>query len=288
MNVDALNELAKAVAETKRQVEVARNAVEIDKQKRASSLWARLADAFTTTNAEGELVRAENHHEDALARGKQAARQWIITTASQSLTESKEDAERHKAQIQALARAQARFERVHNLLVLAQDAGRQLAAARYACSAASSMELMDFASTNKCISALSHTETSGAAYKVKSANKAVRALAEELPKQTAQVDIDLPNDLLDFFLDMTIDPGFDLLSLVNMGKLNNAERQCAKMADKLKPLLEQLGDLDFDIQKKVDDERVALRQIERPYLEAATAQVPRDLGMSVPLQLPNS
>lgn len=276
---------AAAVLEARRQLESARNAVDKDKQQRTGSLVAKIVDALSTTRAEGDLIRAEEIYEGALNRGKQAAYQWVIATASQSLAAHPEDAIKHSEQKRVLESLQARFEKVHHLLGLAQDADRQLASAQSYCSSASTMELLDIASTNAAFTVLSHMETSDAADRVECANKAVRRLAEALPKRVQHSVIDQPDDLLDFIFDMTVSPSFDVFSLFNLSDLEDAESQCSEMADKLKPLLEKLRDLNLDMEKKIEDEMQALRNIEKPYIEAATAKVPCELDVLTPSQL---
>lgn len=280
-----LHELAAQVQAAQRRVETARNILARDKQARASSLMARLVDALTTTQSETVLNDAEARLAAAMKKGRTAACVWIIDTARQRLAEKPAEAGRYQEQARKLERVQRRAGQMRRWLELAREADRRLSAARSACESASTTELLDFVSTNKVISALSYMDTSSAADAIRNAGRAVQALAEALPKRAGQAEIDQPDDLLDLLVDLAFDPGFDVLSLFNMGRLDDAARQCGKAADKLRPLLERLRQLVDDAQAKVEQERAALRDIEAPYLEAAAAQVPDILRMPTPASL---
>jgi len=274
--------LAGAVLTAQRHVESARNVVAKDKQERAGSLVARLVDVFATTPPEAVLNDAEARLVAVLEKGRAAARTWIVETASQGLAEQPADAERHQGQGQRLERAQARARQVRRWLELAQLADNRLCAARSACESASMTELMDVVSTSTVISALSCMDTSSAAEAIKSAGVAVQALADALPKRVEQASIDRPDDVLDFVADLVFDPGFDVFSLFNMQRLDDAAEQCKQAGGKLRPLLDRLTKLAADAQAKAEQERAALRGIEAPYLEAAASQVPDALRVPAP------
>ena len=264
-----LHELAAKVRAAQRHVETARTAVATDKQERAGSLRARLVDALTTTQPEAALADAEAGLAAATKKGKEAARAWIIGTARQSLAQKNAESAQHQEQAQKLERVKSRAAQVRRWLKLAREADSHLSAARSACSSASTTELLDFVSTNKAVSALSYMDTSSAADAVKSAGRAVQALAEALPKRAEHAEICEPDDLLDLVVDLAFDPGFDVLSLFNMSRLDDAARQCGQAANKLRPLLERLRKLADDAQAKADQERAALRGIKAPYLRDA-------------------
>lgn len=277
-----LSKHATEVRTAQRHVDAARSLVANDKQARASSLAARLADAFFTTQPEAVLNDAEARLATATENGRAAAHAWIVDTARQGLADQPADAERHREQGQRLERVQGRAQRTQRWLKLAQVASSRLSAAQDACESASTSELLDMVTTSKAISTLSWIDTSDAADAIKSAGQAVKALTDALPKRADQSALDLPDDFLDFVVDLVFDPGFDVLSWFNMQRLDDAATQCKQAASKLRPLLDRLGGLSADSEGKVEQEVAALRHIETPYLEAAAAQVPDVLRVPTP------
>lgn len=277
-----IHELAAQVQAAQRHADTARRVVEADKQGRAGSLMARLVDALTTTQPEAVLNDAEARLAAATDKGKKAAHAWIIATAGQRLADQPTDAGRHREQTQRLERVLSRARQVQQWLELAQAADSQLSVAHRACESASTTELLDLVSKNKAISALSYMDTSSASDAVKRAGRAVKELAEALPKRAEQAEIEQPDDLLDLVVDLAFDPGFDVLSWLNMGRLDDAAHQCRQAAEKLRPLLNRLHKLAGEAQARAEQERATLRSIEAPYLEAAAAEVPDVLRVPTP------
>lgn len=272
-----IQDLATQVQASQRRVATARSAVEADKALRAGSWRARLVDMLTTTPAEAELNDAEAQLKEHFKVGTHAAQEWIIAIARQRLSEQPKEAELHRMQKRRVEHVTRRAGQVKEWLELTSTAASQLNAARSACESASTTELLDAFSKSKAISALSYMDTSSASDAVKRARVAVKALADALPKRTENGDIDQPDDLLDLVMDLAFDPGVDLLSWFNMGRLDDAARQCREAAAKLRPLLGQLSRLTGEAQAKVEEERAKLSAIEAPYLDAAANEVPEVL-----------
>lgn len=266
-------------------LEEAKRSMEEDKQRRQNSLWARFVDLLTTTPAEKAVEHERSQLTAAMTSAGRAAEKWICAEARSSLQRSPADAQRHRAQVQRTVNAQERLNRVQPLLSLAETAHDKLDLARRDCESASNVEMLDLVTTNKAVSVWSSMETSSAADSIESARSAVRALANALPKRSEAVSIEAPDDMLDLFVDIVFQPAIDVLSWFNMGRLDDAARQCRNAAEKLSPLLSQLKTLRAKTAARLTAENDALRALEVPYLQAAAALVPGEIRFNVPTRL---
>ena len=263
----------------------ARQALLADKQARSDSLLARFMDAVTTTPSEAALNAAEARLESVTKQARKAAHALIVAHAGELLANQPEEYERHRKQKQILDGLQKRSRQISHLFDLARTAADMLSAAATECDAASTAELLDLVSKNKAVSALSYLGASNASDAIDSASQAIKALTEALPDRSVQVDIEQPNDALDLVVDLAFDPGIDLLSLVTLGRLEDAAQQCREAADRLQPLHDRLHKLAGETREKVDQALALLHSIESPHLDAAAALVPEVLRVPTPKSL---
>ncbi|MFT0701324.1 hypothetical protein [Citrobacter meridianamericanus] len=283
----AIQEWADKIAAASRNLDTARQALQRDKQQRETSLRAKFVDWLTTTPAEQAVEDARVQLAQVQGEARKFAEQWIVIKARAQLLASPADAQRHSAQLRRAETARNRQNRVRPLLRLAETARHRLDEAADACGSASNVELLDLVTTNKAVSLMSSVSTSSAGDAVRRAGEALKALSDALPKRSEATALDVPGDLLDLVVDLTFAPAIDLLSWFNMGRLNDAERQCREARRKLAPLLERLRKLDDDTAARVAAEAEALRAIETPHLQAVAALVPAEIGVQVPTDLPS-
>ena len=273
---------AATIRAARHELEEAKRSMEEDKQRRQSSLWARLVVLLTTTPVEKAIEHERNKLNALMTSAGSYAEKWISEEARSSLQRSSVDAARHSAQVKRTVNAQERLNRVLPLWRLAETAHSKLDQARRDCESASGVEMLDLLSTNNAVSLWSSMETSSAADSIESARRAVKALADALPKRTESISVEAPNDMLDLFVDIVFQPALDVLSWFAMGRLDDAARQCRNAAEKMAPLLSQLSTLRANTAARVNAETEALRAIEVPYLQAAAALVPKEIGFKLP------
>lgn len=260
-----------------RELAAAKDLLSADKQRRKASLSARLGDWLTTTPSERAVAEAEERLSEITREAQAAAQNWVSRTANTMMKAAADQGARHHEQTQRECRAKARLEKVRRWLDLARTALDRLRNARSACESASSSEVLDAITTNKAFSALSYLSTTDAAEAIKAAERAVQTLVQALPKRVETGAIELPEDLLDLAVDLVFELDFDIVSWLNIGRLDEAAQACEESARKLRPLVAQLEELAADAQVRCDQESSAVRAIEAPYLERASALVPNAL-----------
>lgn len=280
-----LHRWVKTVSDAATALADAQMATHQDKARRQHSLLARLYDWVFPTRAERQEASAASILEAAKAKGQRAASDWIRSTALHCLNENGADSCRRTALLSRIGDLRQRQGQAAAWLELSQDAIRKLSAAASDCESASSTELIDLVTTNKTISLLSSLETSSAADSVRSANAAVRALSKALPKRGSASEVEEPSDFLDLAIDIAIEPSFDVLSWLNMGKLDEAANECRRLAEQLSPNHERLELLGKESQARLDDAICVLSTIELPYLTAAAEHVPALIKCAVPTSI---
>jgi len=253
-----------------------------DKALRQYSVWARLYDWLFPTQAEKQEATASDLLALTKWQAQQAAFAWIKSSAERNLSLHRADCQRHADQLVRVGRSRKRLEDVKNWYSLSEVAIDKLSRAAADCESASTTELLDLVSTSKAISALSSLEASSAANSVRMANAAVRALAEALPKRTAAYDVAVPDDMLDLVADLVFAPSFDVLSWLNMDKLDDAARECRQLADKLAPTHDRIKSAVEAANARLGGDINALKAIEKPYLTAAAALVPSIIQCKTP------
>ncbi|MCS7527128.1 hypothetical protein N0609_12505 [Pseudomonas aeruginosa] len=261
----------------------AQDHVRLDKDARKPSLWARIVDYLFQTKAEKSEEQAAAELANVQAQAQAFAARWIVAEAMASLANDEADYPRYLAQRERVAMATKRHTQVDNWRGLAQDAHSLLISAADECSSASTTEMIDLFSSNKAVSVISSVSTSSAADSVRKANRALQALSEALPKRASAESFALPDDFFDLLVDLAIAPSFDFLSWINMGKLNHAEDQCRKAAEKVEATLIKLNESVSRAYAQRNSEQQKLRKIAAPYLQATAERVPSSFGVSQPL-----
>lgn len=277
-----LYRLAVDVADAKAVLRDAEEAVSRDKALRQHSLLARLYDWLFKTPAERIQSMAQESLDQALQRGREAASAWVMNEAIRCLGNNASDSKRHADQLVTVNRLHQRARVTASWYQLSMEAQQALDGAASACASASNTEMLDMFSKSKTVSMMSTIDTSHAASSVRKANRAVQVLAEALPKRASGSDIQAPDDLIDLVVDLSGVMDFDLLSFLNVGKLDSAARACRKAAAELGPTHEKLHRASLEAQRRFDEAKSEQRAIEVPYLEAVTALVPSAIRCAVP------
>lgn len=280
-----LQSWVKTVADAASSLADAEMATRQDKARRQHSFFSRLYDWLFPTQAERQEASAASILASAKAKGQQAASDWIRATALHCLNENGADSSRRTAQLSRIDDLRRRHGQVGAWLKLSQDAMCKLSTAASDCQSASSTELIDLVTTNKTISLLSSLETSSAADSVRSANASVRTLSEALPKRGSASVVDEPSDFLDLAVDIAFEPSFDVLSWLNMGRLDDAAHECRRLSEQLSPNHERLERLAKESQAQLDDAIRVLSTIELPYLTAAAEHVPALIKCAAPTSI---
>ena len=204
--------------------------------------YVRLWDVFVQTEKERDLALAEARLEEQRAATRAALVQFLAT-AEQNFLSAGTAVVQPAVQAKAvLDRAALRAQRFSGLLDQAQGAVRALNEAADSCSTAHTMETIDFASSNKGISAMSMVYTSDASSDVGAARRKLASLRDSLSSLPADQGLSsAPNDLADFAVDVLApDIGFDALSLLNMFALSDTEASCRAAIKGVEPVVERL------------------------------------------------
>ncbi len=124
------------------------------------------------------------------------------------------DCEIYQHLVNCWKEAQIKYNESGRRLKLAENARELLKTAKDECNSASTTEFLDMVTTSKAISILSAIDTSSASSSLKRAMGALKRLADEMPARQSPIDSNLPDDTLDLFVDLTINPVIDILSPV--------------------------------------------------------------------------
>lgn len=214
------------------------------------------------------------------ASARKAAKDWVKFSVEYWLARNAVDTEKHQSLQNSLENIKKREKKVRHLRDLADTAHSRFRDAKSDCESASSMEMLDLLSSNNGISLLSTLQTSDASSSISSAQRALRELMDVMPKRVGKQEIELPGDWLDLVFDLSFDPIFDVFSWINMGKLDDAAEQCEKAIDSLSALLKKLDGTIRGLKVKIDNDTTAMRAIEKPYIDAALAELPSKLRES--------
>lgn len=277
-----LYRLAGEVANAKAVLREAEEAVSRDKALRQYSFLARLYDWLFDTPAERHQSMAQEMLDQALLNGREASTAWVRAEAIRCLGANAADSKRHSDQLATVNRLHQRARVTASWYRLSMEAQQALDKAASACASASNTEMLDMFSKSKTVSLMSTFDTSNAASSVRKANRAVQDLANALPKRASGSDIQAPDDLIDLVVDLSGVMDFDLLSFLNIGKLDSAARACRKAAAELGPTHEKLHKASLEAQRRFDEAVSEQHAIEAPYLQAVTALVPLAIRCAVP------
>jgi len=279
-----LTELARTIQYEEDAVKAARHVREQERaaERRAppKPILTRIKEWFfppKPTAAQIALSDAEGRLNVAKMAGLNASKQWVSLSANQRMAGNPIDTQQHQSLQKLITISKQRKDKISRLLGLANTARSRFVSAKRDCESASSMEMFDMFSTNKGISMLSTMETSDAADSLKGAQRALRELKEAMPKRVKQDGIDVPDDWFDLAFDLIFDPIFDYFSWSNMGKLDNAASKCQDVIDGLAPLLDKLNETVKCLDTQIKNDTAAMLAIEKPYVEAAMAELPSTL-----------
>lgn len=253
-----------------------------DKERRASSFWARVSATLVTTPAEAAVTAAEQRLTVLADEAATEVLQWVRATA---LAELSCDTNAARARQEVSARIESmkkQLEEVGQWEKSAQDATAALKHAENSCQSASTMEMIDAFSTNKGMSVMAYMDVSSARAAVSSASNAMTALVKMLPHKAQALDISVPDGLLDLIVALTIDPSFDFLAMANSSRLSAAAVQCKAAIARLEPLIQELEVLRVERQAGVAVAMDVLEDLERPFLARAIAMVPEAIGIEQP------
>ncbi|EIC1587273.1 hypothetical protein K9692_004724 [Escherichia coli] len=259
----------------------AQRTLQNDKIIRQSSLKDRFVDWVSTTPAEHAVEEAEAILSRLKSQGREVARKWVISSAMADLALAPEFS-LYEQLTQRKINLQKRVDKAQQLLSIAENADGKLRVAEAACHSAKDSEFLDLISKSKPMSLISHMDTEKAKKAIDEASRAVRTLANTLPKRAQSVQIEGPDDFLDLVIDFTFDFGFDFMSWFNMDKLEDAARQCLKVRQTIEPLLTSLKSTYVKTDALLQEQNLAVSRIEAPYLVSATAQVPDVIRIKVP------
>ena len=258
----------------------ARNAAQ---RRRSRFTWIeRVVGVFSVLPEELELESAEAHLAKVTMQGREMVARWIKHAVNQALKDCPDEARRFKELSKRVASLKARGRQVQEWLELAREAKACLLSAAHACDSASGIELLDMMNTNKGMSAISFLQSASATESLQAAQEAIRALHAVLPKRADEKAFEGISDMPDLVLDLLFDPWFDVLSWLNIQRLDNAARECQEAAVKMGTLVDRLSTVTAHLQLAARQEDVARATITAPYVKAVTSQVPAVLSITMP------
>ena len=246
----------------------------------AKSPMQRLRDAFVTTETEIGHLSAVAVRNAARAHLTDIVPPWhrMRTEALVDENAVRPVVDMIETRLRPLEAVEEAARDVHRS---AMDAVTALDEAIEALDSAQTYETLDLVTDNKGLSAVSTMANSTAQDRVAEAREAIDVLSR---KTKAAIDEDLiaPGDTLDLFLDMAFDPGFDFLSLYNIGRLADARSRCEEARGRVAEIearLRESHQAAHDAAQPVRDEIAAVK---RPYHQRAMTEMPEIARTFVP------
>ena len=277
------SELADRHASSERALADAERALRNDKLSRRGSLFGRLVDLVTDTAAEEAAANACAAVESTRAEIARAVDVLLGEAASLLMSGNAAVAADRASLAEAARNASDRHKETCAVLRLGRTAHTRLDEAASACSSASSMEIMDAVSSNKGISLMSTVSTSTAREKLRAAKEALEALrAEGSRKPVPSGTGSIPDDTTDLIIDFLFDLPFDVVSILNIGKLDHAAGECRRCMAQLEPSIRKLEEEEARLSEVAEEAAFALMSADLPYLREAAELVPRDIRYAVP------
>lgn len=138
---------------------------------------------------------------------------------------------------------------------------------------AETYETIDAVSSNNGLSAVSTFANSKAKDSVKEARKAIDLLSHKTKTAIAE-QLVVPGDMFDLILDITLDSGFDFISLLNIGKLIEARRKCEKARQQIANIEAELRTQYLTARDNAQAVRNEVAIIKQPYRERAIQELP--------------
>lgn len=273
-----VNDLSRAKQDVLREEAAARE----ERERLQSTLTGRFRAWLKGPKSEQAVKQKKEVLERIQSGAKAAALSWVRQEAMNAIASSPSVSHSYQQQRQRVGHVEKRTRQVARLMELARMANDRVDRARRDCESASDTEMWDMLSSNKAISVLSSLETSDASQSLRSASRALKALAEALPKRSESVDFDLPDDGLDLLVDLVFDPGLDILSFFNMQALDDAAEACSEVQKKIAPLLSRLRQTHERALSLEKAERAKLAETEAPFLRSAAEKVPAAIRITPP------
>ena len=243
-------------------------------------LMQRLRDAFVTTETEIGHVSAVAIRDSARAHLTDIVPAW-----HRMRTEALVDENAVRPVVNMIETRLRPLEAVEEATLdvyrSATDAVTALDEAIEALDSAQTYETLDLVSDNKGLSAVSTMANSTAQDRVGEAREAIDVLSRKT-KSAIDEDLVAPGDTLDLFLDMAFDPGFDFLSLYNIGRLSAARSRCEEARVRVSEIevrLRERHQAAHDAAQPVRDEITAVK---RPYHQRAMTEMPEIARTFVP------
>jgi hypothetical protein len=278
-----LKVLAKEMGKAEREALAAKRAMKLDKRARKGSIVGRIEDFVCETDAEENSRIADETLATLRETSIKAVRDFIDVEAIRYLRQEGDDVEEWTREAALTAGARGAAETAQALYEAAEKAVSAFVNAASACHSASTMETMDAVTNNPGIAAMSTVSTGNAKTAVHTANTAHEEFVRLYGATQALVDpIHAPDDMMDFLLDLAMPSSFDILSIVNVGRLSSIAAACDEAAGRLVGARDTVRRTLEERTVPLDERKSALLSIEMPYRERAAATVPPELRFAVP------
>lgn len=246
-------------------------AFEVDRT--AMPLLQRFADAFVTTPAERRNERARGRVAEARNHLHRTVPCWKAVRIEALLDASPDDRQAVDAARRDIEPFETSLAKKKHMHALGAAAIETLTRASSDLGSAQTYEVLDIASSNKAMSAISTAANSTAKTSVKRACEAVSRLSEAV-KSDVQARIDMPDDMVDFILDMAIDLPLDIFSIINLGRLRDAKTQCDEALVKVRGVEAQLHTHLMKAQKDIEPYALRLKELLEPFERQVLAELP--------------
>lgn len=246
----------------------------------AMSPMQRLCDAFVTTETEiGHLSAV------AIRNAARAHLTDIVPPWHRMRTETLVDENAVRPVVDMIETRLRPLEAVEeatlDVLRSATDAVTALDEAIEALDSAQTYETLDLVSDNKGLSAVSTMANSTAQDRVGEARAAIDVLSRKT-KSAIDEELVAPGDTLDLFLDMAFDPGFDFLSLYNIGRLSDARSRCEEARVRVSEVEVRLRERHQEAHDAAQPVRDEIAAVKRPYHQRAMTEMPEIARTFVP------
>lgn len=276
-NQDVLEEIrAKAawVEALQHQILRVRDAVHAGHARRSVSIMARLACMLSKNSGEQLIDQLHAQLRITIDGGTERAREWLDGMLADVLDRDPAI----QAQISQLedkvAAVSAQYERLDHWKALTEDASCALLSARSACSSARGTEVWDVLSTSKLASFASSATSWSASSEVREAERALQRLEEALKSGRGTKLADYWGDWPDLAVDLVSAPSLDVLSLLNLSRLNDVVRVLEKAQDRVMTLAMELDRMAHQVDRVLDDLKEELDSIGKPYRDALLEMIP--------------
>lgn len=261
-----------------------RAVVDFDAGRNGWALHRRLLDAFVVSPDETIRDGAVRRIAIADAHIARFVPAWTLARADELLAADPEGSARADAAHEAHVPHRRRIDAATRLLDLARTAATDLSQAISDLESARTMEIMDAASSNKAIAAMSHASTSTASSSVERAQESMRLLSHEA--EILSQDLPRVGDTIDFVLDMALDSAFDFMSWLNVGRLGTAMDQCRQALAKVEQEGGRLEGLLARAKAEGDPTLGEWYESTWRYVDSARIELPAEVRSDAPCAMP--